>query len=938
MNQVKTRNSKLRPRPSLLLTFSVVSFVLLAVLGVALAFGIQYQLENTALRQEANTATGLIDTYIAPIIRHEDLQAPIMPGTARYNELDPKIRDIMLRDHVVRVKIWAKDGTLLYSDEPQLIGQKFEVEDDILEAFEGKVHTDVSDLSSDENKFEQGKFDRLLELYLPLRTAGSQTPDGVFEVYHDLTDVDGRNNEVRNFVWLALGVGFLALYGSLFTLVYRASRTLTRRNRENEHLYREVSQRLAERVKAEDALRYQVEFERLVMAVSTNFINLAPDEIDNGIRQALRAIGTFAGVDRSYVFQFKDPECKRLSNTHEWCAPDVAPLLDVMQDLPTSSFPWLAAKLKEGQVVQVPNVAELPPDASAERVFFESVSNKSMVIVPMVYNKALVGFLGFDFVHKAHVWSEETTLLLNIVGEIFVNALERKRAEDALRESEQRFRAVFESTALAIGLSDLEGYIVQSNRPFQELVGYTGEELTNLRFADITYADDSGQNADYFKQLVEGKRTHYNMEKRYVRKDGTIVWVNLLVSLLRDARGRPVYSIAMVQDVTERRLAQDEIRRQVDRLAALRSIDNAITSSFDLHNTLAVILAQVVDQLHVDAADVLLFGPRTGSLEYAAGHGFRSETAARSRTGLGRGPAGLAVLDSRPVKIPDLTTMPPGARVQLVDGEDFAAYYAVPLVAKGKVSGVLEIFNRSRLSAPDEWLDFLETLAGQTAIALDNALLFQDLQRYNLELSLAYDTTLEGWSHALDLRDHETEGHTQRVTEMTLRLARSMGIDETAMVHIRRGALLHDIGKMGIPDSILLKPGPLTDDEWETMKLHPVYAHDLLSPIAFLHPALDIPYCHHEKWDGTGYPRGLKGDQIPLSARIFAIVDVYDALRSDRPYRSAWTEERTMEYIVALAGSHFDPAVVDAFLEMDRSAFQQNSTSPQLVLGLFGKS
>lgn len=178
------------------------------------------------------------------------------------------------------------------------------------------------------------------------------------------------------------------------------------------------------------------------------------------------------------------------------------------------------------------------------------------------------------------------------------------------------------------------------------------------------------------------------------------------------------------------------------------------------------------------------------------------------------------------------------------------------------------------------------------------------------------DATIEGWSRALDLRDKETEGHSQRVTELTLRLARSMGISEAELVHVRRGALLHDIGKMGIPDNILLKPDPLTEEEWEIMRLHPVLAYDMLSPIDYLRPALDIPYCHHEKWDGTGYPNGLKGEQILLAARIFAVVDVWDALRSERPYRPGWPENKVIEYIREQAGKHFDPTVVEVFLKM----------------------
>jgi putative nucleotidyltransferase with HDIG domain len=213
-------------------------------------------------------------------------------------------------------------------------------------------------------------------------------------------------------------------------------------------------------------------------------------------------------------------------------------------------------------------------------------------------------------------------------------------------------------------------------------------------------------------------------------------------------------------------------------------------------------------------------------------------------------------------------------------------------------------------------MDFLESLSGQAALAIDNASLFDSLQRSNLELGMAYETTLEGWSAALDLRDKETEGHTLRVTELTLKLAESMGLSEMERVHIRRGALLHDIGKMGIPDRILLKPDSLTSEEWEIMRQHPTYAFNLLSPIAHLRPALDIPYCHHERWDGSGYPRGMKGEAIPLAARIFAVVDVYDALCSDRPYRPAWRREKALEYIQSLSGVQFDPKVVEVFLRV----------------------
>jgi putative two-component system response regulator len=190
------------------------------------------------------------------------------------------------------------------------------------------------------------------------------------------------------------------------------------------------------------------------------------------------------------------------------------------------------------------------------------------------------------------------------------------------------------------------------------------------------------------------------------------------------------------------------------------------------------------------------------------------------------------------------------------------------------------------------------------------------LREAHAQLLGAYEATIEGWSRAMDLRDRETEGHSQRVTELTLRLAREYGIDSQELVHIRRGSLLHDMGKLGIPDSILHKPDPLTEEEWVMMRQHPQLAYNMLYPVEYLRPALDIPYCHHEKWDGSGYPRGLKGEEIPAAARVFAVVDVWDALISDRPYRRAWTNENALAYIREQSGTHFEPKVVELFFNI----------------------
>ncbi|MDP4088696.1 MAG: diguanylate cyclase [Bacillota bacterium] len=330
-------------------------------------------------------------------------------------------------------------------------------------------------------------------------------------------------------------------------------------------------------------------------------------------------------------------------------------------------------------------------------------------------------------------------------------------------------------------------------------------------------------------------------------------------------------------------------------LEALHEIDTAITKNLDLNRTLSTVMDQVVSRLRVDAADILLYDEETQMLNYAVGRGFCSSTA---RQLPGRYKEGRTLEHRREI---------------ILQREGMPYYRAFHLLSKGKLQGVLEIFKREPFLKDQEWETFVDMLVNQTAIAIDEARLLNGLRDTNMELTAAYDATIEGWSRILDLRDKETEGHSQRVTRITLSLAQAMGMKESELLYIRWGALLHDIGKMGVPDNVLLKPGPLEDSEWEIMRKHPVYAYDMLFPIDYLRPALDIPYAHHEKWDGTGYPRGLKGEEIPLAARIFAIADVVDALASDRPYRKAWNFQRILEHIKSLSGSHFDPQVVELF-------------------------
>ena len=378
-----------------------------------------------------------------------------------------------------------------------------------------------------------------------------------------------------------------------------------------------------------------------------------------------------------------------------------------------------------------------------------------------------------------------------------------------------------------------------------------------------------------------------------------------LINSLSELAGSAVHRLSLYEE-TLRRLQQ---------IQALRAVDQAINSSLDLRLALNVLLEHVTLRLEVDAAAVFLMDPHLKELKYASGRGFQTRKVEQLRLRLGESCAGKAALERRTFTVIGLEEAPDQKCADLLKAEGMFTCICMPLVSKGEVKGVLEVFLKEARRPDEEWLDFLETLAGQASLAIDNASLFEEVQKAHQELSLAYDVTIEGWSRALELRDRETEGHTRRVTEMTLELSRIMQIHESWLPHIRRGALLHDIGKMGISDAILLKPGKLNDEEWAIMQQHPYLALEMLSPIEYLRPALNIPYCHHEKWDGTGYPRGLKGEEIPLEARIFAVVDVFDALTSDRPYRAAWSRAEALRYIREQSGSHFDPRVVELFLQ-----------------------
>jgi putative nucleotidyltransferase with HDIG domain len=367
-----------------------------------------------------------------------------------------------------------------------------------------------------------------------------------------------------------------------------------------------------------------------------------------------------------------------------------------------------------------------------------------------------------------------------------------------------------------------------------------------------------------------------------------------------------------------------EFERMLQKMERLMEINVMLNSTLELEQVLDLIMAKAIEMLECEAGSILLYNKEKHCLEFSASTSTNSKALTEILIPLTDSLAGTIFTKNLPLVVNDVShDIRHNASVATQINFRTHSLLGVPMRIQDRVTGVLEALNKKQGVFTEEDIKILTAIASQAAVAIENAQLVKALQD-------SYESTLEGWAAALDLRDKETEGHSQRVTRLTLRLAEQMGLSREFLTYVRQGALLHDIGKMAVPDHILHKKGPLTEQEKAIMRQHPVNAYNMLHPIAHLRSALDIPFCHHEKWDGTGYPRGLKGEEIPLAARIFTVIDVWDALRSDRPYRKAWSEQRTLAYIQEQAGKSLDPNVVQHFVAL----FPSIQTEKKLVLSM----
>ncbi len=717
--------------------FSLVTLFLAVIIGVSLSWVIERNLLNIALQSEAEATAKQFANYFRALLSNIDLDVPFNPEL--YSQIDDLTHEFVLNERIVRVKIWNRNGIILYSDNQDLIGKSFSISEDLEQALAGTVAMEITPLKEDEHIAEKEQFSQLMEIYVPIFTRNTSEVSGAFEIYSTMEDIQIQRNLMRTSIWTTVSIAILIFYGALFFVVKNTSRQLIDSNIEISKLNKETRQQL--------------------------------------------------------------------------------------DDL--------------------------------------------------------------------------------------------KLAETATRVSEERFRGLAQTATDAIITISSDGAVTFFNKAAEQIFGYLSTEVVSQNVDILMPEEFKEQHSNGIIRFLDTRKPSIlgtTVELQGRRKKGGIFPIELSLSEVQI--DEKTSFTAIIRDITQRVLVQEQITKQIDRISALQKIDQAILGSVDLEVTLEVILDQVRNQLGVDAAAISLLNQLTLQLEYSSGIGFLTSVLEHPNLKLGEGHAGRAALERQMIYIENLYE-DGGDQVRaprLID-EGFMSYFVIPLITKGQIKGVLEVFHRKLFEYDQEWVIYLESLASQIAIAVENSALFTSLERSNFDLILAYDATIKGWANALELKDLETKGHSQRVLDLTLRLARQMGIRDQDIVHIQRGALLHDIGKMGVPDSILQKPGKLTKEEWQIMKEHPGYAFNWLSSIDFLRPAMEIPYSHHEKWDGSGYPRGLQGEQIPLSARIFSVVDVWDALTSDRPYRKAWSKEKAVDHIQKQSGEHFDPRVVEVFLK-----------------------
>jgi PAS domain S-box-containing protein len=499
---------------------------------------------------------------------------------------------------------------------------------------------------------------------------------------------------------------------------------------------------------------------------------------------------------------------------------------------------------------------------------------------------------------------------------IMARSIQERQA--ALQESEQKYRLLTDLSNDAVYV-EYQGQLVLVNQRFSSTFGISSTDLveTPLHFLSFVLPGSRSTISEAHTSILRNQSNSRRYEFTALNHAGWVMDFEASAAPIPYQGGTAI--LVILRDITERKRSEQNEREQRDLAEALRDTASALNSTLNFEEVLRRILENIRRVIPYTTATIMMIDKDRQSIYIAAEEGYIEHDAQSWVKNFS------APIEQLPTLQRMFTTGAPLAIPHIPHFTDWVelgpttwslSYVGAPIRVKGQILGFINLDS----SIPGFFNAFhaeqLQAFADQAGIAINNAQLMGQLQQTNLDLLTAYNTTILGWAKALELRDYETQGHSQRVTDLTLSLAEQMGIEEPQLTHIRYGALLHDIGKLGIPDAVLFKHGPLTEAEWRTMRMHPVYAHQVLAHIPYLAASIEIPYCHHEHWDGSGYPNGLKGEQIPLAARIFTIIDVWDSLLSNRPYHNAWSKQDALVYMNNQSGKIFDPTILRVFIEM----------------------
>ncbi len=601
--------------------------------------------------------------------------------------------------------------------------------------------------------------------------------------------------------------------------------------------------------------------------------------------------------------------------------------------------------------------------AAQEKKFSQStqIPAFAMVAAPMFYCGDLIGILAvFEEVDPLHSFRETDGRLLMLVAGQLASAVHNSRLFEESSERAAHLTLLYDAGLalnsalksrgqleflLKIAMEALHADRAafyryndgQEEFRFELGLGYNERVLDEFQRTKIAASDDYclvgwvGKNRLPINVPDADKDPRYIVVDPYVRSmllasvehEGHLLGV-LAMSGVRINSFNPqaerslnLYANLVAVAIENGRLF-DEAQTSLRRSQFQRPIDYAIAANSDLISGLNLMLDQYLIQLGADAADILLINADSQTLNYAVGRGFIKAAIQMTKIKIGEGLAGKAAYDRCILMAPDLEQYPDWyAHAPMLASEGFHSYYALPFASHGSVKGVLEIYNRKIFTPDREWLAFLGSLERQITVAIDNFNLIEGLRSTNVGLQDAFDRTLDGWLRALTMHTGESQDHSRRLVEKTLLMAKASGASNESLIHVYRGALLHDVGMLGVPTAILNKPGSLNEEEWGIVRKHPVFAYELIYPIALLRPAMEIPYGHHEKWDGSGYPRGLAGALIPEAARWFSVVDVFESFTTSRVYRlEPWSEEKACQYLLDQSGKAFDPEAVEIFLNL----------------------